>query len=127
LYLMSLLSRPRVHTVSYAFSISSSTMPVCFLILYPCVMWSTIRASCATVEWRFRKPNCSFEIRLFLRACPSRRCNITRSSSLLSALRRLIGLYESGLAGGFWGFRMAITLACFHVLGKCLYVFSLLV
>jgi len=48
------------------------------------------------------------------------RLAMIRSNNLLTMFRRLIGLYEEGVGGGFLGLGIGITVARFQAEGKWL-------
>ena len=89
-------------------------MPMCFLRLKPWVMKSVILASWETVEFGLRKPSCSGGRMRFRCIKEFTLCATTCCRSLLTMLRRLIGLWEPGSESGLPGFLIGISLAVFQ-------------
>ena len=86
-------------------------MPVCFIRLKHWVMKSVILASWDAVEWCLRKPDCSGGRLWFWWIQEFSLWATTRSSSLLTVLKRINGLWEQGSDDGLPGYRMGIMLA----------------
>lgn len=105
--------------MSNAFSMSMVTSSVrrggCFW-LNPVAVRCVNSVKSVVVEWFWRKP--CWESSSGICGVILRRRSFSKTLEIVE--RREMGLYEEGLFGDFFGLRMGMMSACFHMFGKVL-------